>query len=97
MYKCKSCKQIFEEPWETYDRATGCYESGCTHCGHDDYEEVYRCVKCGEYASECAGELCPDCKSEVFQTLSDIRITLMGYGMSEYDAVSVIAEYAEAC
>ena len=58
MYKCTECGHLFEEgeqaTWEeTHGLDSPPYEkwSGCPVC-KGDYEEVYRCKKCGDWHSD---------------------------------------------
>ena len=96
MYKCKRCGEIFEEPWETYEKETGARESGCPYCGSDYYDDTYICAECGDYGAYELGGLCEECKAAVFDELTQIKRRLMNGGMSEYDAVTVVQDWVEA-
>lgn len=96
MYKCKECGKIFENPWQTYDQATGAHESGCLYCDSYDYEETYICSECGDYGADELGGICEECRQEIYNELTKIKCRLVNGGMSEYDAVTVIQDWVEA-
>lgn len=96
MYKCNECGEIFEEPWEMYDKATGSRDSGCPHCDADNYDETYICSKCGDYGADELGGICGECRQEIYHVLTNIKYDLVSGGMSEYDAVTVIQDWVEA-
>ena len=69
MYKCYDCGEVFESP-DSHEEGRGefwgvsCSEtvSDCPNCG-GDYEEAFRCEKCGEYffEDEMHGDMCDGC------------------------------------
>lgn len=86
MYYCRNCKEEFDEPKVckiSYEEYYGCEHlfndthittiEKCIYCGSEEFEEMEKCNKCGEYCRECdfvdtdemvgggIGYICYDC------------------------------------
>ena len=68
MFKCSKCGHLFESGeekviYETHGLPNPPYEERmvCPVCESTDYDEVSRCVKCGNFTNDTYHGICEDC------------------------------------
>ena len=79
MYICMNCQTMFDSPdsvedftSEFWGASVRHYASVCPNCGSDDFEEMDKCVVCGEWINP-GEELCENCRGLIKDIADEIR------------------------
>lgn len=87
MYKCLDCGMVFEEAITTHE---GGYPeeptAACPYCKSIDLEEVFHCIKCGEWFADddMIGSICKDCLEKMLTNENAIQ-----YGDEDRQEVTI--------
>ena len=90
VFRCQECGNIFEMGEEKkWVEPHGENMEGCPVCG-GVYEEVYSCIKCGNYNCDLQGDMCDNCKLDIvkrFRTLlhKNFHMEEIEYLKNKYD------------
>lgn len=88
MYKCSKCRELFTEDEMLYTEELCPTDRGmqhllvdgrCPHCGSYNYDEVYECPICGEFASIDYDEPCESCMDEILYWTANCMANIMAW------------------